>query len=101
PPTHTTSTLSLHDALPIWYLPGPRILVRHGQSQGYRRPSACRQKPALFLVIFGAVFNFISLVGCGLVLPLRPGSSSPVGRHCARSEEHTSELQSRGHLVCR
>src|SRR5437660_2641444 len=21
--------------------------------------------------------------------------------HCARSEEHTSELQSRGHLVCR
>src|SRR5690625_6764646 len=22
-------------------------------------------------------------------------------RHCARSEEHTSELQSRGHIVCR
>src|SRR5690625_6558666 len=22
-------------------------------------------------------------------------------RYCARSEEHTSELQSRGHLVCR
>src|SRR5207253_6986895 len=25
----------------------------------------------------------------------------PVGRKCRRSEEHTSELQSRGHLVCR
>src|SRR5437870_9946382 len=23
------------------------------------------------------------------------------GRSCSRSEEHTSELQSRGHLVCR
>src|SRR5690625_6707387 len=28
------------------------------------------------------------------------GSSSAVGRR-TRSEEHTSELQSRGHLVCR
>src|SRR5439155_6443958 len=30
--------------------------------------------------------------------------SSPSPRHsgrCSRSEEHTSELQSRGHLVCR
>src|SRR5690625_2957711 len=25
----------------------------------------------------------------------------PVGKHPLRSEEHTSELQSRGHLVCR
>src|SRR5690625_5457963 len=35
-----------------------------------------------------------------------PGSTSPpassVGSSCSwRSEEHTSELQSRGHLVCR
>src|SRR5207253_9227002 len=34
-----------------------------------------------------------------------PGRGRPrrtgVGRHRVRSEEHTSELQSRGHLVCR
>src|SRR5207253_3820774 len=27
--------------------------------------------------------------------------SSPIGTRARRSEEHTSELQSRGHLVCR
>src|SRR5690625_5988236 len=28
-------------------------------------------------------------------------ADGPPSRHTARSEEHTSELQSRGHLVCR
>src|SRR5437870_13269671 len=28
-------------------------------------------------------------------------AKKPSGRRCRRSEEHTSELQSRGHLVCR
>src|SRR5690625_5459523 len=32
--------------------------------------------------------------------PLRK-CNNPPGRYCLRSEEHTSELQSRGHLVCR
>src|SRR3989442_11771293 len=31
--------------------------------------------------------------------PCRPGRSGPTW--CTRSEEHTSELQSRPHLVCR
>src|SRR5437660_3773270 len=31
----------------------------------------------------------------------RDGLPDGDGRHEARSEEHTSELQSRGHLVCR
>src|SRR5690625_5754991 len=31
----------------------------------------------------------------------RPGPLGEGGRAWARSEEHTSELQSRGHLVCR
>src|SRR5437870_13238594 len=61
PPTEI-STLSLHDALPIW---------RTGSS-GMR---ASRHTAAT----------------CG----------SPWIPNCARSEEHTSELQSRGHLVCR
>src|SRR5215208_5393306 len=32
---------------------------------------------------------------------LRPGASLRRRRSALRSEEHTSELQSRGHLVCR
>src|SRR5690625_7084513 len=30
-----------------------------------------------------------------------PGNGAPSGGGRSRSEEHTSELQSRGHLVCR
>src|SRR5207253_5833864 len=35
--------------------------------------------------------------------PWRPedGPAEPAGHRTVRSEEHTSELQSRGHLVCR
>src|SRR5216684_5065722 len=40
-----------------------------------------------------------------LFRPARPGSGGgtdrPHGHHAPRSEEHTSELQSRLHLVCR
>src|SRR6266702_1748833 len=38
-------------------------------------------------------------VTAGLDFPVRPGREVP--RATGRSEEHTSELQSRGHLVCR
>src|SRR3712207_7103610 len=66
-------TLSLHDALPILRLPPWRS----------RRRSA-RTRP-----------------------PSRPGHASPTARarvctaEASRSEEHTSELQSRQYLVCR
>src|SRR3712207_8380961 len=65
-------TLSLHDALPIWWCTGSRP----GRGPGRR--------------------------GCG-----SPRPPTPAGRRlgaCAgwtRSEEHTSELQSRQYLVCR
>src|SRR2546422_7085580 len=65
-------TLSLHDALPI--LPGP------GQAQG----QLSKRRGASF-------FN-----DRGFVAAERHGPRAPV-----RSEEHTSELQSRLHLVCR
>src|SRR5690625_6462920 len=39
-------------------------------------------------------------MGCPTVLAVEPGGVG-VGQHKVRSEEHTSELQSRGHLVCR
>src|SRR5690625_5368394 len=40
--------------------------------------------------------------GGGIVLQLGDaGGGRDLGAHPVRSEEHTSELQSRGHLVCR
>src|SRR3712207_7846456 len=69
-------TLSLHDALPIWPCPrGPR--PRPGRRA---QPRRSRRRPA------------------GAAPP--PGSRGPSAA-AARSEEHTSELQSRQYLVCR
>src|SRR5690625_6287944 len=36
-----------------------------------------------------------------LLVPALPDAGAAAGRQAQRSEEHTSELQSRGHLVCR
>src|SRR2546422_2365439 len=38
---------------------------------------------------------------CSAVFAMRALSCSTPAKKCARSEEHTSELQSRLHLVCR
>src|SRR3712207_7932141 len=66
-------TLSLHDALPICRSPEPR-----------RRPSRPRERmPAM------------SATGASM----RTATAGAV--FVARSEEHTSELQSRQYLVCR
>src|SRR5207253_7450742 len=84
-------TLSLHDALPIsrcWSAPTPTATGSPAPAcasptctaRGWRRRTAS------------------SLASCA-----RPGTAR--ASRCAatgpRSEEHTSELQSRGHLVCR
>src|SRR5437870_6313234 len=65
-------TLSLHDALPI-----------SGRGWGQRPRKSRRPSRAL--------------------RRWRKSPSAPSARRifCPRSEEHTSELQSRGHLVCR
>src|SRR3712207_8472823 len=69
-------TLSLHDALPIWRGPSPCRGSRSRQTlRGSRGLPATRAR--------------------GLSRP-RAGSARP-----SRSEEHTSELQSRQYLVCR
>src|SRR5688572_32318536 len=69
-------TLSLHDALPIW---------------------ATRKQMAIFVLLI--------LVGYWLILtlgPLEPPEATVAARvDRARSEEHTSELQSQSNLVCR
>src|SRR3712207_7735672 len=80
-------TLSLHDALPICGHPRRIGLLRRvglvrraaGQRRAVREPSLGRG----------------GLAGLLRRVPRRGG------RHRVRSEEHTSELQSRQYLVCR
>src|SRR5207253_9258003 len=72
-------TLSLHDALPIYiddrvFMPKRKLIPL---------PSAAFQ---ILLALAGEDLH---------------GKSSPARASRIRSEEHTSELQSRGHLVCR
>src|SRR3712207_7146917 len=72
-------TLSLHDALPIWDLVlQPACL-------------AAAARPRLSQLRVGAGVREVHLLG-------RPAPADRAGR---RSEEHTSELQSRQYLVCR
>src|SRR5437870_10598559 len=76
PATAVIYTLSLHDALPICREAGPALRVE-ALEIGLRR----REHDVLARIL-----------------------SDPRGVHAPaheRSEEHTSELQSRGHLVCR
>src|SRR5215510_15215846 len=49
------------------------------------------------------LFPYTTLFRSGLVRAARHGQAfrGRGPRHGSRSEEHTSELQSRGHLVCR
>src|SRR5439155_20783755 len=75
-------TLSLHDALPISNVPTLRA-TQPGGTFGQGRPGVpCERerKPRY---------------------PLRFRRRLSFGENEERSEEHTSELQSRGHLVCR
>src|SRR5438874_9629895 len=67
-------TLSLHDALPIFHRASPRVrLCDHGKQGRRRRSDAGPER-------------------------VEPRWTRP---HRQRSEEHTSELQSRRDLVCR
>src|SRR5207302_11114484 len=73
--TAPTYTLSLHDALPIFCASGTRV-----QS-------------------FCTWVQWVCMVSVGLVEFDSAHTESPTP--CRRSEEHTSELQSRENLVCR
>src|SRR3712207_7534149 len=78
-------TLSLHDALPILALRRPFMFPPLRPSPA---PASSAPRP-------GAGFRS----GTAAV-PCAP-SPGPAIRGCGRSEEHTSELQSRQYLVCR
>src|SRR5439155_21660456 len=88
PPTTKIYTLSLHDALPISSASVAAFPV------GRQRPEHWPSHVWDWMVWaeFSYPFN----------LAHAPAASVPCGLTPAgRSEEHTSELQSRGHLVCR
>src|SRR3712207_6947601 len=73
-------TLSLHDALPI-------------SAAAARSPRSLRSSVANRPRVVGA--------RCCPVVATAPPSMAPGCRQAGRSEEHTSELQSRQYLVCR
>src|SRR5207302_9644769 len=76
PPTPQIYTLSLHDALPIYIRPMSSIRSLKQQKKPATSPPWNRSQR-------------------------RRGQSSGSRPPLARSEEHTSELQSRENLVCR
>src|SRR3712207_7796749 len=80
-------TLSLHDALPILFIDGSHQFI-----------------DILILLFFYLFIIDISLAGQLVNLvqnTVDVGSYTVHDGHTSRSEEHTSELQSRQYLVCR
>src|SRR5207249_10664247 len=100
-PTTTPYTLSLHDALPI-YLHKQRYLHR----DICPRNVMINQEGAVKVIDFGLTIPYTAKF-------CRPGNRTGTNNYLApelikrtttdhrRSEEHTSELQSRFDLVCR
>src|SRR5439155_20768700 len=88
PPPTDLYTLSLHDALPISQVEENlnRVFTRVARWNAVLQFDECE----IFLTERGDDLERSAIVGIFLRL---------LGEE--RSEEHTSELQSRGHLVCR
>src|SRR5439155_23535681 len=78
-------TLSLHDALPIFIAPVAAALWRY-------------QDPVMYLSLARTLAKDAEVPHDELIAHL---AAVGYARTEMRSEEHTSELQSRGHLVCR
>src|SRR5207253_11013652 len=78
PPPPVIYTLSLHDALPISWL-----------------------KSVMSRASAGILARTARVASTSSQSVLRPSRSLTQDALGGRSEEHTSELQSRGHLVCR
>src|SRR5439155_25442483 len=100
PPTSATLPLSLHDALPISALAVSLGVVTAALAVVNRASIQSLDGASPIEVVLPVSF---ALVG-GLVAAHHP--RNPIGwiflfTAVDRSEEHTSELQSRGHLVCR
>src|SRR5207249_7317159 len=93
----TPSPVSLHDALPISQ--GSHLAL------GWIVAAELRMVVDDALVAPGEVFPGPEAAGGwgapGAAVVAAPAVRAPVGHRLLRSEEHTSELQSRFELVCR
>src|SRR5207253_11350583 len=95
------STLSLHDALPISTSPPACCSTRswawaHPCSHGPRRSLSSKEDMSPQVPFFGLTWERSYRSATSSRPRWRPRTSFACER---RSEEHTSELQSRGHLV--
>src|SRR5207244_13624004 len=88
------STLSLHDALPIYQVAEIRKSRGIGASDLSRRVNVSRQ--TIYAIEAGTY-----VPNTEVALRLAQELEVTVDELFARSEEHTSELQSPDHLVCR
>src|SRR5690606_41929108 len=99
PPPTRLSTLPLHDALPIWPRCG-NVALEQGTGSAAHRDAPLRFStwgvPKAPLIVLCSARAGLQ---CAQV---RQRPAEPLGDvGPARSEEHTSELQSRENLVCR
>src|SRR5205814_9836933 len=91
-PTTPLSTLSLHDALPISATAGGGQSTKVGATFGANLQATVTESGN---PVAGATVTFTAPASGA------SGSFSDSGNAVTRSEEHTSELQSLRHLVCR
>src|SRR5207253_9807097 len=92
-----TSPLSLHDALPIWIV---EVVAEYAEDIAL----AWDVKDFHVRVGVNSGQTAVGVVGAADQQKVALGDTTNVAarlQSIARSEEHTSELQSRGHLVCR
>src|SRR5690606_41955881 len=85
-------TLSLHDALPIWV-----AVLRVAVLGAVVLRAIVLRVAVLRAAVLGAVVLSVAVLTVVVLSVLGRGRAEGV----FRSEEHTSELQSRGNLVCR
>src|SRR5699024_11888722 len=100
PPPLPLLTLSLHDALPICALNLFGSMIQKGNNTGTAGLRAAREKRMMLALLRGfALTPVVSPLSIATVVVLAKMPSLVWSD--LRSEEHTSELQSRFDLVCR
>src|SRR5207253_10469237 len=99
--TSLPSTSSLHDALPICQAcVVDTQCPEAGPGERHGHPSRIEWTAGVDAATATDTVDDAGQPGPPLIR--LPEAEEPVSRReCTRSEEHTSELQSRGHLVCR
>src|SRR5207244_12174773 len=97
--TLLVSILSLHDALPISHYALDAAHFARGRSPAAHR--VCLRQGVRALGLAPCMADILELFGEAGIRIGGHGIGGAVVVHILRSEEHTSELQSPDHLVCR